>query len=396
MTVHRPLFLGFGLAALVAAGASCRDAAAPRPAPPLLAPMAPAVAPPPEPEDGARGLIAPNALVSRGKHVVGKSPVYFAKAKNVVDGDHETSWDAGKPTADNPAWVAIDLGKGPTRVLFHWTAGGSFNYDETDYGSPGAYRIETSGNSTDGEDGDWKPVVSVPDVTTHGRAHSFDFAGQRWAKLVVTTAPAKSPNGVQIDEIEVHDVSTPGARDAWFFMGDSITAFAFGRPPAKELSFGERVHRAHPGHFPAVMGGGIGGHKSDEGASHIDEWLAQNPDAHFWGIQYGTNDAAGDESDTPRFRANLVKIVERARSAGRVPILATIPFAADGQHRNIPRYNEVIDELRRANQLPVGPDLYAWFLAHPEELRDGLHPDDKGIGSINRLWAEAVDPLYAR
>ena len=83
------------------------------------------------------------------------------------------------------------------------------------------------------------------------------------------------------------------------------------------------------------------------------------------------------------------------RAAGRVPILATIPFASDGQHRGLPRFNEAIDDLTRANALRRGPDLYAWFAAHPEELRDGLHPNERGVASINRLWAEAVDALYS-
>jgi lysophospholipase L1-like esterase len=77
-----------------------------------------------------------------------------------------------------------------------------------------------------------------------------------------------------------------------------------------------------------------------------------------------------------------------------VPILASIPFASDGQHANIPRFNQAIEEIRRSQNLPRGPDLYAWFSGHPDELRDGIHPNERGIASINRLWAEAVDALY--
>jgi lysophospholipase L1-like esterase len=333
--------------------------------------------------------------VSRGKPVVGWSPARYTDPRTINDGDPRTTWAAGKPTPGRPAWVAIDVGRGPTRLLVGWSAGGSFNYEETDYGSPGSYRIETSGDSTDGAGGAWKTAVTVASVRTHAEAHSLDFTGQRWIKLVVTSAPDASPNGVQIDEIEAHDVSS-GVSDSWFFMGDSITAFAFGRPPAGGLGFAASVQKRHPGHAPAVINGGVGGHKSAEGALRVDDWLARNPDARFWCVGYGTNDAAGDARDTSQFRVNLTALVGRIEGAGRVPILATIPFASDGHHRDIPRFNDVIDELRRARSLPAGPDLYAWFQAHPEELRDGLHPDDRGIGSINRLWAEAVDSLYPR
>jgi lysophospholipase L1-like esterase len=393
MSGVRHLLAGLGLAVTVAAGGACRDASARRGPPPGAPPASAAIKPAPPARGGIS--IEANPRISRGRRVAGWSPLRFSDPRTVNDGDRRTSWGAGKPTPAQPAWVALDLGKGPARVLLTWSAGGSFNYEETDYGSPGAYRIETSPDSTDGSDGAWKVVVSAPAVTTHAAAHSFDFAGQRWVKLVVTGAPAVSPNGVQIDEIDVHDVSA-GVSDAWFFTGDSITAFAFGRPRAPGLDFAALVHGRHPHHDPVVINGGSGGEKSAEGLQHLDDRLAGNPDARFIGVGYGTNDAAGDGSDTRTFRANLDRLVARIQAAGRVPILATIPFAADGHHRNLPRFNDVIDELRRARSLPAGPDLYTWFSAHPEELRDGLHPDDQGIASINRLWADAVDALYAR
>lgn len=341
------------------------------------------------------GALPPNPLVSRSKRVVGWSPLQFAEPRNVNDGDYSTSWGAGRPTPERPAWVAIDVGAAAGRLLVNWSAAGSFNYEETDYGSPGAYRIETSGDSTDGANRSWRTAVDVLAVSTHGQAHSFDFTGQRWVKFVVTRTPAQSPNGVQISEIDIHDV-TVGATDSWFFMGDSITALAFDRAPAHQPSFAAWVHERRPEYFPAMMDGGTGGDKSDEGAARIGNWLARNPDAHFWAISYGMNDAAGNATDTTRFRTNMQTIVDRVRAAGRVPILATIPFASDGQHQNIPRFNRVLDELRTSNSLPAGPDLYAWFAAHPDELRDGVHPNDRGILSTNRLWGEAANALYPR
>ena len=350
-------------------------------------------------EEAARNndaaVLPPNPLVSRHKRAVGWSSLPFAKASYVNDGDYSTSWDAGRPTPERPAWVAIDVGTGPERLLVAWSAEGSFNYEEVDYGSPGAYRIETSGNSTDGANGSWRVAVDTVAVSTHGQANRVDFAGQRWVKLVVTRTPAKSPNGVQISEIDVHD-ATLGAKDSWFFLGDSIAALAFNRAPAHQPSVAAWVHERHAAYFPAMINGGTGGAKSEDGAAHIDDWLARNPDAHFWAIGYGTNDAAGNASDTDRFRANLQAIVDKVRAAGRVPILASIPFASDEQHRNIPKFNRVIDDLRATNALHRGPDLYRWFAAHPDELRDGIHPNDRGIVSMNRLWGEAVDLLYPR
>jgi lysophospholipase L1-like esterase len=343
---------------------------------------------------GARG-IPPGPLVSRSRRVAGWSSVTFPALHNINDGDYASSWGAGRPTSTEPAWVAIEIGPGPRRVLLNWSSAGSFNYEETDYGSPASYRIETSGDSTDGSNGVWRTVVDVVAVSTHGQAHALDFAGQTWVKFVVTGTPLLSPNGVQLSEIDVHDVSA-GAQDCWFFAGDSITAMAFNRGPGHPPSFAAWVNTQQPSYFPAMIDGGTGGAKSDDGAAHVGEWLAREPESHFWAIGYGTNDAAGNTRDTTSFRRNMRSIVDAVLAAGRVPILATIPYASDGQHGFIPDFNAVLLELGASRALTAGPDLYAWFAAHPEELRDGVHPNDRGIVSINRLWGEAVVGLYRR
>lgn len=342
-------------------------------------------------------LIAnPNPLLSRTKKVVGYSAARFSDPKHAVDGDYRSSWEAGRPTASSPAWIAIEAGPGPKRLLLSWAAAGSYNYEETDYGSPGAYHIDVSADSTNGKNGTWKTVVDVPEVKTHGRAHVIDFAGDRWIKFVVTGVPAVSPNGVQISEIDVHDASA-GDADTWFFLGDSITALAFDRSPSHPPSFADCVHNRHASYFPMMINGGTGGAKSTDGAAHIDDWMAMNPDAHYWAIGYGSNDSAGDTSDTTEFRAAMETMVRRLKGSGHVPILATIPYAKDGQHLNIPSFNRVIEDIQLDEGLPKGPDLYAWFSHHPDELRsDGLHPNDRGAASMNRLWADAVDSLYPR
>jgi acyl-CoA thioesterase-1 len=372
------------------------------PSPPLgSSPPQPPSSSLPPPIAATSATIPPSPLISRGRPVRASSPVnrFDPPASAVVDSEYGTfrgTWVAGRPSLSNPAWVAIDVGAGPTRLLVEWTASASYNYQETDYGSPDSYRIEMSADSTDGSNGAWKTVAIVSSVSTHAGENAFDFKGGRWVRFVVTGVPAKSPNGVHIDEIDVFDTSK-GSTDTWFFMGDSITAFAFDRhTPEHQPTFAELVHAKHPDYFPAMINGGIGGEQSKEGVAHIDEWLRLNPDFHYWALCYGTNDASGDARDTATFKRNVQTIIDRVRAAGRVPILGRIPFASDNNHPNIPMFNLVIDELTMANGLIPGPDLYAWFLAHPEQLRDGLHPTDAGIVAINRLWASAMERLYPR
>jgi lysophospholipase L1-like esterase len=381
---------------VLAAGAIAGCDAVPPPASPETTPphaAAPQAAAAPQ---GPK--VTANPLVSRGKPVVGSSLVKFARPEAVVDGVYnafEGTWNAGTPTPSQPAWVAIDLGAGPRRVLVSWSSGGNYNYTDTEYGAPGAYRIETSADSTDGRNGTWNVAATNPHCTVHAQAHAIDFAGQRWVKMVVTEPPARSPNGVQLDEIEVFDVSG-GVTDSWFFFGDSITAMAFNRTtPSHQPSFAALVHERHPRFFPAMVDGGVGGARLDDAVQHVDEWLALNPDMRFWAIGFGTNDAAGNVPDTAHFVQQLSTIVSKVKAAGHIPIVARIPYSSDGGHETLAKFNDAITDLATKNDLPAGPDLYGWFRAHPEQLRDGIHPTDDGVKAINRLWADAVASLYA-
>jgi acyl-CoA thioesterase-1 len=341
----------------------------------------------------------PNPLISRGKPVFATSLARFAHPQAIDDGVYNTfegTWSAGMPSAAQPAMIAIRIGAGPRRVMVDWSAGGNYNYTDTEYGSPGSYRIETSSDSTDGADGTWKDGAINTHCTVHAQAHVIDFVGQSWVRMVITGAPPKSPNGVQLDEIDVYDVSA-GVSDSWFFFGDSITAGTFNRTtPSHQPSFAEVVHERYPSFFPAMINGGIGGDRAEHAAGHIDSWLALNPDMRFWAIGLGTNDAAGSNSDTSSFRHHLSTVIAKVKAAGHIPIVARIPFCSDGGHDTIPKFNQVIAELTSEEGLLPGPDLYGWFMTHPEQLRDGIHPTDVGVVAINRLWADAVAGLYAR
>ena len=118
--------------------------------------------------------------------------------------------------------------------------------------------------------------------------------------------------------------------DTVFFIGDSITAAAFTRCPANQPSFAALVHLATPTRFPAMIDGGVGGVNSSYGVSVIRDWLALNPDFHVWAIGYGTNDA-WQKVPPANSSANLQTLVDRIKAAGRVPVIARIPFATKGQ-----------------------------------------------------------------
>jgi acyl-CoA thioesterase-1 len=239
------------------------------------------------------------------------------------------------------------------------------------------------------------------------RAHTFEFAGQRWVRMAVTRlSPDVFQWGLYLDEIDVHDLSGPrgataargrgasggpprGLSDVWVFFGDSITSGVFDRAPEHQPSFPEVVAKRHPGYFPAAIGAGFGSLHHSDAVHRIDEVLALNPDAGVIALSFGSNDG-----DPVAFRRDLVQVIRKVRAAGKIPIVPRIPFRTNVKEDYPARLNAVVDAVTREERLVPGPDLYSYFRAHPERLMDGLHPDPAGAVEMIRLWAEAVDGLY--
>lgn len=331
--------------------------------------------------------IASNPIISRGKPV--RANPDNEGATSLVDGIYGQNGGAASwmpPTL--PAWAAIRVGSGFQRLLLSWSSPGNASYTDTQ-GAPADYSLEVSANSTDGQDGTWTTVATVSSNSVRSRAHSFAFAGQQWVRMTITRAP----RGVNLDEIDVHDV-TAASSDTWFFLGDSITAISFDRTDGHQPSFAADINGSFPSHFPAMIDGGVYGDLSADGVRRIDSWLAMNPDSLYWAIGYGTNDS-GRNVSRDVFKANMQTLISHVTAAGRVPILARIPRPTITGYDSIPDLNQTIDELVSSNGLTPGPDFYAWFANHPDQIGpDGIHPNNAGAVSMNRLWAEAVAALY--
>jgi lysophospholipase L1-like esterase len=377
----------------------------------------------PSPFDGSATLAVthPNPLISLGAPAFG-SPNANA-APLVTNGIyHAGGWNAGNPTPDAPSWVAIKLTPGPTRVLLSWDDGGTYDYDyktyitpppQTVYGMPTEYHLDVSADSTNGADGTWTTVVPTVRNEVRTRAHSFAFTGMSWVKMVITNGPANmadagltEPGGVVIGQIDVHDLSATGSclpDDTWFFMGDSITAFAYDRALIHQPSFAAGINAAKPGYFPAMINGGIGSEKSGDGLARLQNALDWNPDFRFFLLGYGTNDSAGGQISTYTFGANMQAMIDLVRAAGRVPILPHIPYSSNASYADIPQYNAVIDTLTAQNGLLAGPDFYGYFMANAGtdfmcgctgRSTDNLHPNDVGLQAMNALWTTQMLPLY--
>ena len=339
--------------------------------------------------------IKSNPLISKFKPIYAS---FTGSPTAIVNGKFgESAW-----TVKDSSWVALKLELGPKKIFFTWNC---TNYMWSDSIAqpaqcaemlpiPVNYNLLISGNSTNGIDGDWKIVDSITGNSVAARGHIIDFASSFWVKMFVFNG------GGKIDEIEVFDTSN-GAEDTWFFMGTSITANSFKGPvPFKNFRYFimDYVSQVNPKATPAIIRGGIGCVKATGMAADIDKYLEAAGNANHFAIEVGTNDAwGGTTENVATFTKSLQTIITACKKKGIKPIIArtiaTNPAKASWQVNEA--YLKAIDELTKKNKLHPGPDLYNWFLQHPDELKDdGIHPSQQGGTSIQRLWAEAVYMLY--
>jgi hypothetical protein len=143
-----------------------------------------------------------------------------------------------------------------------------------------------------------------------------------------------------------------------------------------------------------LINGSVAGERCAAGLARIAAVLALNPECRHFAISYGAEEASTRNVSPEQFRAQLSEPIRALVEAERIPVLARIPFARSSQQTGVSAYNEVIDELTREHGLLPGPDLYAWFAAHPEQVDAAGQPSAEGRAAIQRLWAEALDALY--
>ena len=370
-------------------------------------------------------IVKPTPLVSLNKPVFTNSAEAVNKGL-LVDGKYHGSGSvAFNPTATTTTWASINVGTGYTRLQLQWQDVGFQDYGPSLYGStdyksatsPTGYLIKTSANSTNGDDGTWTTVATVTDNEARARSHVFEFTDMGWVRFEVTAAPTVTTGEmrvVRIDEIELHDYSAIGPTDladGWMIMGDSITKMSFDRSRGAN-EFDELIAAAHSAYTPAVVEAGNGGEKITDALRHIntEQWLAYSEGLTFVTLAYGTNDSWGGTTPTAAgFKDTLSLVVEALVAAGRVPVLARIPF--DTVSTSVPQFNAVIDELQQKYELPCGPDLYGLIAAHPEYIgatatvqpncsvrwagSDGVHPQSPAAkNAIQKAYADALLPLY--
>ena len=124
----------------------------------------------------------------------------------------------------------------------------------------------------------------------------------------------------------------------------------------------------------------------------MDEWLSIFP-GHYVGIALGTNDSWGQANGMEKYYKNMEIMVQKILAAGKVPVVATIPWSSEpGVADNAPNYNAKLEELYKAYPAIVkGPDFWNIFMGHKEWLSpDGVHPSPAGYGIMRAEWAKTM------
>jgi len=333
--------------------------------------------------------ITPNKLISGGipAHTGSTTTDYL------TDG-YLTNWKSSSAKE-----IALKVGEDPKKLLINWESYGDCAW-ATDFtsncGHTGValsnFKILTSANSTDGNDGDWTEAAVIENNPVMARGVEIEFVGKSWFKFV-----SEGDVG-QILEIEAFDMSD-GGTDTWFFMGTSISQMGL-KQQDTDSTTAQLIHSRFPEYTPAMLRGGIGCINSTEVVAHLNDYLKYAGNVKFWAIEMGTNDAwGGGDWNLQTYVDNMQTIIDSAKAHGITPIIARIiatDSAKAGWQIN-PAFLEAVDKLTEDNNLPKGPDFYSYFREHQELLgSDGVHPNSDGGGqAMHHLWADALAPLYA-
>jgi lysophospholipase L1-like esterase len=341
-------------------------------------------------------LVAPNPLISQGVPAYASTETSGEEATKANDSDYVTGW---RSTAV-PAWLAYDLsgvsGLGQVIVAWyndHYTQ--LWQYDlvggQVASNMPQDYTIEANAGAGGGAPpgGGWVTLATVTGNIYNSRQHVVDLTGYNWVRLNVSAIDGTTGQVDVAVNMDVH-AAPLGAKDSIIIFGDSLTNGTHNHSAVRPSGeFAEQVQAARPAFYPVVQGGGVNGATAQTAADEIAGWLAVFP-GQYIGLAYGTNEANSPTVDADVYRANLMAVIDAILAAGKVPVLAKIPYSTDSEvGTNAPALNAVIDDLYDlyGGWLLEGPDLWTWLQANSGYLGgDGIHLDSSGYDAMRVEW----------
>jgi lysophospholipase L1-like esterase len=266
-----------------------------------------------------------------------------------------------------------------------------------------------------------RPVGGVPIAVIDDHTAPFEtsFNGLGMGEYTVTATIIDDLGGVVGGPGSSAQATPVGVGDYYVGVGDSITlglgddnlfdnTSADGRNSlgGYEPLLNDQLTAAKA--YPhTVMNEGVAGDTSTEGAALIASILASHPEAGFFLVQYGTNDAGiplpsgqgmlpGQPGYAGSFKDNMQQIITQIADAGKIVYLAKAPYAKGsyiGRNPLIQQYNQVIDELIAETGIAVAAaDFYTFFENNQSQYSDDLHPNGTGYQSMGTIWANLLAP----
>lgn len=270
-------------------------------------------------------------------------------------------------------------------------------------------RAETSDDSTDGADGTWVQLAAGEHVREQGcRLWKVELPAGPTSRWLRVTLSADEPFAVA--NIGLYSLDPQRPNDYWVVLGASIQAQSIRNEVFKQL-VAERY-----GYDPVIFNTGVGGWQTQDVRDALPRILAEHPHARFVAVHIGGNNVSLNRpypGGADAISDDLVAILDAIEAAGKVPILSRLSYRAYGgdnpvppeEHGSGPYVTAIFDPLIRERcplffDFEAGRgivDAYGWFKAHPEELaEDGVHVNEAGQMSWNRLWADrAGEVIYA-
>lgn len=192
------------------------------------------------------------------------------------------------------------------------------------------------------------------------------------------------------------------------FIGDSITV---GTPVEKADSAVSREILYLGENYEAVNRG-IGGSTTADwlpGGKFFTDALAafQSQDVTVVSIMLGTNDARDSlQTSGIEYRLHLKTIVDALLASGTInrvilnypPYVHPEPFSdRDNQSiRWLQSYATQIDSLVNGTTILQGDTAsFSYFRDHPEDLADGVHPNEQGYTVLGAFWAVSYLKAFA-
>ncbi len=142
---------------------------------------------------------------------------------------------------------------------------------------------------------------------------------------------------------------------------------------------------------------GHGSYRADQVRDYVYSWLTAHP-ADIVLLHIGINDIAGGNEDVNEV-ADILKNIDRWENDNATPvtvIVARIVLRWDGNDPETIAFNDAVEAMVQ-QRIADGDNLIMVDMEHalnyPDDLYDGVHPNDVGYAKMAQVWDDALTAI---